>query len=302
MSTLKELNDLLIEGFIQSEIFVNHRAPYPDDIRHSICLYYHNPSYFMKAGNLCTINRTKNMLTYECSNRRQFILMVIIRIIDIIIRGLIIAMGYQIGAFCIDYSSGDWEDGFIAYVINYRFYRNISTPLYFSMLIIYFFYKVYPEPLGGNELLSTTNGCYGSILMPSIIPKTKNDQDYTNFEYKYKLKILECAKNVNLSIGLADDHKIDLNRPYDIMSPLFPYMVNWNNSDEGYGEGDILSMVYMPQTRLMTFQVNDNQYNIIKFTNMKCGPVINYRLYITIAFTDNVKPWNAPKIAKIQML
>ena len=66
MSTLtkRQRNELLVHGYIRSET-QNHALAIPQDILHLMFLWYHTDSFFMKAGDLCTINEAKNMVEYK---------------------------------------------------------------------------------------------------------------------------------------------------------------------------------------------------------------------------------------------
>ena len=68
-----QCDDIVVNKYIQQHIIQNtssHRQ-YPKDIANLILSYYHNPSFLVNAGNLSTINASRNIFTCKLSKTQM---------------------------------------------------------------------------------------------------------------------------------------------------------------------------------------------------------------------------------------
>ena len=276
-------DDLVVDGYIHNEILETNEKIYPTDIKTSILSFYHRPTYFKYNGPFSTINNEKNILTCKYSKWITIHRVIECSIFIVIwVVSPLVLISVCLGSFM--------EPELIP-----KLFEVLGIKI---VLLIYIMIPciLIPVPVLAEKIpILTSNCCYGSVLMPSIVDKDKSIQ------YKYKIKILRCDDNVDLFIGLHDDEDttlegvpcdifcwLDRSEMYytihnkDIPYIFWPYHRSHAVTSKKYGTGDVITICYDPTDSLITFRVNDGETKSI--TNVTKDKDTNYRLIIYTQF------------------
>ena len=128
------------------------------------------------------------------------------------------------------------------------------------------------------------NSCYGSVLMASM-----SDID---FEYKYRVKILQFGSIIGIGIDDGNCKHIDANytldkrggelKHYSYLSNTGLYKWGDNNKCTRYGveyrENDVITMIYNPYKHTLEFKKNGQSQGLIE--NIYGDEELSYRLCI----------------------
>lgn len=290
---------MLIEAYIQTTVFNGNFTMYPNDIRSEILSFYHNPSYFMKAGNLCTINGTQNVLKckfYQDKLMRR----VLCFILDATLQMTLFFITFKVSVLLLFYVASNmteqqsWMCSSTWMAITEYLPLPIYTPfivgcigwLYLTTVVTSRIQLIFREVCKGWCWDSTSNGCYGSVLMPS------NTEDSRCVKYEYKVRVTECSEKLLVGIGFVnvDDYVSDndLNGMTSHNEGSFKNLMGGiilerNIENFTWCVGDILSIVFIPSQRYIEYRTNGVYVVRIRFRE---GLFTNYRLYIEVVNSD----------------
>lgn len=274
MSTVLKLNGLLIEGYIRRTLYKTKEISYPYDITRVILSHYANPSHFVKAGPLCTIQNynDKSILTCQHWNCCRLCKQQIYGVLYVLVAlPILIAIMWILSHYISVIDFG----GFIIFL----FYACISILNLGAKLKQW-------------DLETTTNGCYGSVLMSS--------NSNAAIEHEHNLKVLKCTKHVQIFLGLIEDRNIG-NKSYLVgMRKSIRKKVIRACAQYQCSSGDRFKIVYRPAKRSLHFKLNNKEWFNRRLPYFKS--VRNYRLYVGIEFGDIHSFCSFKKLIEIEML
>lgn len=295
LQSKQQSDSLIIEAYVQQIIYSQCRSFYPEDIRNLIVSYYHNPSYFQKAGHLCTINRTQNILTCEYSWIHETAKRFLIEFIPWINRFLLFGLLCTIATITISYLWPSME------LTEYKF---LWSWFAFTIFMTYIPGQNVKIDIFNLRLMSTSyNCCYLSNIMPSHPCPDINIDNELKEEWKYRIKTLEFNEDVSyIYIGLVSQQDIDDSHLNGLSRIDRDYIRYGITIHDFITVGEVLRFIYRPNHPKSQLWIVLEDSASAWSIEVDKDPGMNYRLYVCIGFKYTLKPWCPKKTVKFELL
>ena len=109
-ANVKQIDQIIVDGYIHRHIIQRiHNFQCPKDLKNLILSFYHNPSYFIKAGDLSTVNIKRNIVTFSLSEKqikyefmKRYATHIGPAVFKIVIAFIIIVESFLLGLWLID--------------------------------------------------------------------------------------------------------------------------------------------------------------------------------------------------------